>query len=148
MNRNDPGGKLAGCRFTGISIRSFPSPDRHLPIRTPSPPWGERERVRGVLIRTTAGTAGFLQAGCNLVAGAPVAFDKINLNGFDLFEKLPIDGKRNTIFLKNFIFRDWFIQNHAQRGPGSASLGQDDSDRRSLISLLEVIFHHFSGLLG
>lgn len=104
--------------------------------------------MREVLIGTTAGTAGFLQAGCNLVAGAPVGFDKINLNGFDLLEKLFVDRKRNSIFLKNLIFRDWFIQNHAQRGPGSTSLREHDSDRRSLISLLEVILHHFGGLLG
>ncbi len=111
-------------------------------------PAGGEGGMRGVLIRTAAGTAGFLQAGCDLVAGAPVAFDKINLNGFDLFEKLFIDGKRNSIFLKNFIFCDWFIQNHAQRGPRSTSLGQHDSDRRGLISLLEVILHHCNGFFG
>jgi hypothetical protein len=89
-----------------------------------------------------------LQVGCDLIAGAMAAFDKINLNRLDLFEKFFVDGKRNSVFPKNFIFREWFIQNHAQRGPGSASLGEHDADRWSLISLFEVILHHYGGLLG
>ena len=104
--------------------------------------------VWGILIGTTAGTAGFLQTGCDLVACPSAGFDKINLNGFDLLEQLLVDGKRNPIFLENFILLDWFIQNHAQRGPGSASLGQHDANRPGLVLLLEVILHHCSGLLG
>ena len=95
-----------------------------------------------------AGPAGLLHARGNLVPRPPRRLNVIQLDGLRLVVKRLADGVSNPRFLEDFIIRRWFVQNHAQRGPGSAALGQQDADRCGLIAFLEVILHHGSGLLG
>jgi len=71
----------------------------------------------------------------------------INLDRLHPLKEVLADDISDTFLSKNLVIFAWFIQNQAQRGPGSATLVVNDPDGRGFLLIFEGFLDHFSGFL-
>ena len=72
--------------------------------------------------------------------------DKVDTDGAGLLKEIFVDQKGNAVAFHNLVIVFRLIQSHAQRGPGSAPLGQKDPDRLYFVLSLKKLLNHFVGL--
>ena len=91
---------------------------------------------------TTAGAAGLFQVRGNMEAGPHGGFYIIDPNGFHAFIQFLANEVGDASLRKNHVAVVWFIRNHAQGGPTSATAGSFDSYGRNLWLRLEKLLDH------
>ena len=111
---------------------------------------GIRYLIPSLVLSAAAGTAvpfSCLQAGGNDKPASVGRVDIIDLDRLDLLKEVLSDDVSDSFLRKNLVIFAWFIQNQAQRGPGSATLVIRHPDGGDLLLIFEGFFDHFSGLL-
>jgi hypothetical protein len=90
---------------------------------------------------TSAGVA-FCETRDNGKSRTISRFHKIHGDGLDLVQKLFVYEIGDPVVVHDFVVIFRLIQSHAQRGPGSAALRQEDPDDFLVVLVLEKILDH------
>ena len=85
------------------------------------------------------------QIGRNPVSRPAVGLHEIDLDGFHLLQELLVHDVGNSALVENLVVFFRLIQSHAQGGPRSAALGENDPDGRDLLPVCEMLLDHFAG---
>ena len=84
-----------------------------------------------------------LEVGGDGKAGSHGRIDKIYIDRLHLLQELLVHEIGNSVLLKEFIIFFWLIQSHAQGGPGSAALSEENPDNRVFLLVLEEFLDLF-----
>jgi hypothetical protein len=97
---------------------------------------------------TSASAAGArCQVRCNLEAGAPRRFDKVEMHGLDFLQEFLVDDKIDAPVGEHAVFFSRLVQSQPQGGAASAGL-EEDPDGVGIILLFQEFRDHVAGLLG
>ena len=97
---------------------------------------------------TSAGRLRLRHAGLDIKTRAHDGFNIIHFNGFNVFKKFLFYDEGKVSVIKYFVTISWLIQSQAQRGPGSAPLGEHHPDGRYNIPVFQKILYHFTCFLS
>ena len=91
--------------------------------------------------------AGFLHVRGNFIPRSSRRLNIFQLDGLHFLVEFFVDGEGNPRFLEDFIICCWFIQNHAQGGPGSPTRSQVNPDRGKSLPVLKMLLQHLCSLI-
>ena len=119
-------------------------------IKKGLPPLSKGRKADGVMpgSATTGGSAtasastASVQIGLNGESRSHGAFHEVHVDRLDLVKEVLVDDVRDIVHLEHLVVVFWLVQSHAQRGPGSTTLGEKNANPGDFLLVLQEILDH------